>query len=429
MIIPIIATLIVVGDLALILTDKLNHTIAAVGGAALMMIFGIASGFYSQEQAIEAIELEALGLLLGMMILVSILEPSGFFQYAAIKAGHLSRGNPWRLLLLLGGGTALVSLFFNNITTVVLIGPVTILIAELIAINPIPILMTQALLSDTADVGTSVGDPASVLVASASGYSFTDFLTHAMPIVLVAALGTLIMLRVLFSKELSKGPADPGLVMKLDANEVLQDPTTARRVMIVLAIVIILFMFQGQLNISSEMIALCGAAVALVWIRPNVRAVLQRVDWTVLIFFLGLFVMVGGLDAAGVFTPITNALSGLGHSNPRVLGVVIIWVVAALSALVDNIPVTIAMISLLTGLAAAGVNVRALWWAVVFGAGFGGNATSIGSGANILIVSLSKKTHTPITSRMWSRRGLPIAITTCIVGSVLFYVFYPWLSS
>lgn len=394
-----------------------------------MMVFGIASGFYSQEQAVEAIELEALGLLLGMMILVSILEPSGFFQYAAIKAGHLSRGNPWRLLLLLGGGTALVSLFFNNITTVVLIGPITILIAELIAINPIPILMTQALLSDTADVGTSVGDPASVLVASASGYSFTDFLTHAMPIVLVAALGTLIMLRFLFSKELSKGPADPSLVMKLDANEVLQDPTTARRVLIVLAIVIILFIFQGQLNISSEMIALCGAAVALVWIRPNVRTVLQRVDWTVLIFFLGLFVMVGGLDAAGVFTPITNALAGLGHSNPRILGVVIIWVVAALSALVDNIPVTIAMISLLTGLAAAGVNVRALWWAVVFGAGFGGNATSIGSGANILIVSLSKRTHTPITSQMWSRRGLPIAVVTCIVGSVLFYVLFPWLSS
>lgn len=310
-----------------------------------------------------------------------------------------------------------------------LVGPITILIADLLAINPIPILMAQALLSDTADVGTSVGDPASVLVASASGYSCTDFLTHAMPIVLVAAVVTLLMLRFLFSKELAKKPKNPGLVMKLDAGEALQDPTTARKVIIILLMVVILFFFQGLLNISSELIALCGAAAALVWVRPDVREVLQRVDWTVLLFFVGLFVMVGGLEAAGVFEPITAALSGLGHSNPRLLGVVIIWVVAALSAMVDNVPVTIAMITLLTSLAATGVNVSALWWAVVFGAGFGGNATSVGSGANILIVSLSKKTHTPITSGLWSRRGLPIAIATCIVGSILFYIFYPWQSN
>ena len=426
--VPILASLILFGTLALILTDRLNQTIAAVAGAAVMIGFGISLGFYSEEQALEAIQFKALGLLLGMMIIVAILEPSGFFQYAAIKAGHLSRGNPWRLVLLLGAGTALVSLFFNNITTVVLVGPITILIAELIAINPIPILMAQALLSDTADVGTSVGDPASVLVASASGYSFTDFLTHAMPIVLVAAFVTLLMLRFLFSKELSNDSGDPELVMKLDAEEALQDPITARRVMIILIIVIILFIIQRPLNISSEVIALCGAAAALVWIRPNVREVLHRVDWAVLLFFVGLFVMVGGLEAAGVFDPIAGVLMELGYSNPRLLGVVIIWVVAALSALVDNVPVTIVMISLLTGLAAAGVNVRAMWWAVIYGAGFGGNATSIGSGANILIVSLSKKTHTPITSQLWSRRGLPVAIATCVVGSILFFLFYPWLS-
>jgi Na+/H+ antiporter NhaD/arsenite permease-like protein len=143
---------------------------------------------------------------------------------------------------------------------------------------------------------------------------------------------------------------------------------------------------------------------------------------------MGLFVMVGGLEAAGVFEPIADALSDVGQTSPRLLGVIIIWVVASLSALVDNVPVTIAMISLLTGLAATGVNINALWWAVVFGAGFGGNATSIGSGANILIVSLSERTNTPITARLWSRRGLPIAIVTCIVGSILFVLFFPWLS-
>jgi len=208
----------------------------------------------------------------------------------------------------------------------------------------------------------------------------------------------------------------------------LQDRKTSRRVMVVLAITIILFIFQGPLHISSELIALSAAAVALVWVRPNIREVLQGVDWSVLLFFLGLFVMVGGLEAAGVFEPIAEALTPIGQTNPRLLGVVIIWVVAALSAMVDNVPVTIAMISLLNQLAATGVNVSALWWAVVFGAGFGGNATKIGSGANILIVSLSEQTRTPISGRLWTRIGLPIAIATCIVGSILFILFYPWLA-
>ncbi len=424
---PLVALLIVAVVLALILTDKLNHTVAAAGGAAAMMIAGLLLGFYSEEQALASVHFGALGLLLGMMVLVSILAPTGFFQYIAIKAGQLSRGNPWRLLLLLGGSTALVSLFFNNVTTVVLVGPITILITELLGINPIPILMAQALLSDTADVGTSVGDPASVLVASASGYSFTDFLTHSMPIVVVAALVTLLMLRLLFAKELSEGPAKPELVMTLDAEEALQDRKTTGRVLVVLAIAVVLFVFQRPLHISSELIALSAAAAALVWVRPDIRGVLQRVDWPVLLFFTGLFVMVGGLEAAGVFQPIAEALAPMGHANPRLLGVVIIWVVAGLSALVDNVPVTIAMISLLSGLAAAGVNVSALWWAVVFGAGFGGNATKIGSGANILIVSLSEQTSTPISARLWSRRGLPVAVATCVVGSILFILFYDWL--
>ena len=425
---PLVATLIVVVALVLILSDRLNHTIAAAGGAAAMMAAGLVLEFYTEEQALEAMHFGALGLLLGMMVLVSILAPTGFFQYLAIKAGQLSGGSPWRLLLMLGAGTAFVSLFFNNVTTVVLVGPITILIAELLGITPIPILMAQALLSDTADVGTSVGDPASVLVASASGYSFTDFLTHSMPVVAVAALVTLILLRILFRSELAKGPEKPELVMTLDAEEALQDRRTAERVMIVLAIAIVLFILQGPLSVSSELIALSAAAVALVWVRPNVRDVFQRVDWPVLMFFAGLFVMVGGLEAAGVFEPVAAALAPLGHTNPRLLGVVIIWVVAALSALVDNVPVTIAMISLLGGLAAAGVNVSALWWAVVFGAGFGGNATKIGSGANILIVSLSEQTSTPISARLWSRTGLPVTVATCIVGSILFILFYPYLA-
>lgn len=424
----IVASIITLITLFFILIEKMNRAIIAMAGGGVMLVIGMVMGFYNEELALEAIEWEALGLLLGMMVLVSILVPTGFFQYTAVKASQFSKGNPWRLVLLLGAGTALVSLFFNNVTTVVLVGPITILVSELIGISPIPILMAQALLSDTADVGTSVGDPASVLVASASGYSFSDFLTHSMPIVLVAAIITLVMLRFLFRDELSKKPSDPELVAKLNAEETLKDRSGIKRVLIVLAFAVLFFILQGRLNISSAFIAISAATVALVWIQPDLNEVLERIDWHIFLFFIGLFVMVGGLSASGAFEPITQFLAQFATENPVLLGVMIIWIVAALSALIDNIPVTIAMISLLHGLQRTGVDVSALWWAVVFGAGFGGNATSIGSGANIVIVSISEKTKTPITPAMWSRKGLPIAIATCIVGSILFVLAYDWLS-
>ncbi|MCH7587152.1 MAG: citrate transporter [Chloroflexi bacterium] len=330
-------------------------------------------------------------------------------------------------MLLLSIGTASVSLFFNNITTVVLVGPITILITELLGLPATPFLMAQALLSDTADVGTSVGDPASVLIATASGYSFTDFLTHSMPIVLVAAVITLVMLRFLFSKELAMRPENPEAILNLDANSALKNNRTLRKVLIVLLVTITLFVFQREIELSPGFIALAGAALALVWVRPDIHEVIQRIDFAVLLFFVGLFMLVGGLEAAGVFEPIAKSLAGLGHENPVLLGVVIIWVVDSLSALVDNVPVTIAMISVIEGLRVTGVDVSALWWAVVLGAGFGGNATSIGSRANIVIVSLSQRTNSPITPAIWSRKGLPIAIATTIAGSIIFVLAFPFL--
>ena len=424
---PIVATAIVIATLVVIFTEKVNRTTIALVGAMLMLTAGQALNFYSEEQAIETVEWDALALLVGMMILVSILEPTGFFQYLAIKAGQLSKGDPWRLMLLLGGGTAVVSLFFNNVTTIVLIGPVAILLSEMLGLSPIPFLMAMALLSDTADVGTSVGDPASVLVADASGYSFTDFLTHAMPIVLVAVIVTLFMLRYLFADELAKRPTNPEVLDELDADEALHDRQTVRRVLLVLAATIILFLLQSSLNLNSGFIALSGASFALLWVQPDLRATLQRVDYPCLFFFIGLFILVGGLEAAEAFEPLTEILADLGREQPLVLGIVILWTVAIVAALVDNVPITIAMISVLQSLAAAGVDVSALWWAVVLGAGFGGDATPIGTGANIVIVSLSERAGTPITPGLWARKGLPVAFATAVVGSLLYALAFPLL--
>jgi Na+/H+ antiporter NhaD/arsenite permease-like protein len=423
---PVILTIaIFLVCLVLIFTEKINRTIVGIAGAVLIVGAGKILGFYSENQAIEAVDFNTLGLLLGMMILVALLEPTGFFQYLAIWAGRMSRGKPVRLLVLLGTVTTVVSMFLDNVTTVVLIAPITILICEILGIPPAPYLLAEALLSDTGGVATLVGDPPNVLIGSAAGFSFNDFLIYALPIVLVAWLTALLLLRYLFRHELALKPLNLEAVLKLNPAEVFEDRKTALRVLIVLGGAILLFFISHSLHISPAFIALGAAGVALIWIRPEVEKTFRRVGWSVLIFFAALFVMVGGLEAAGVFDKLVSLLGDATAIHPILFGVIIIWVVAGLSAVVDNIPITIAMIPVIQGLGSAGMDVHPLWWALAFGAGFGGNGTIIGSTANIIVASLSEKTRTPITSRLWNKRGLPVMLVTCGVATLLFILAFP----
>jgi Na+/H+ antiporter NhaD/arsenite permease-like protein len=315
-------------------------------------------------------------------------------------------------------------MFLDNVTTVVLIAPVTILICEILGMSPLPYLMAEALLSDTGGVATLVGDPPNVLIGSAAGFSFNDFLIHALPIVAVAWVATLILLRFLFRDELSKRPHNAEAVMSLNPAESLDDPKTARRVLIVLGAAILLFFIHHILHISPSFIAVSAAAVALIWVQPDIQETFKKVEWSVLIFFSALFVMVGGLEAAGVLEAIVGLLERLSSIPPLWFGVSLIWIVAVLSAVVDNVPITIALIPVIRGLGDAGMDVTPLWWALAFGAGFGGNGTIIGSTANIIVATLSEKTRTPITSRLWNRRGLPVMLVTCAIASILFIVLY-----
>ncbi len=424
----VISSLIFLVGLWLIFSERLHRTLAAVAGAVAMVGAGKWLGFYSEEAAIEAIDFNTLGLLLGMMLLVALLEPTGFFQYLAVWAGRWSRGRPVRLLVMLGTVTTVLSMFLDNVTTVVLIAPVTILISEILGISPVPLLMAEALLSDTGGVATLIGDPPNVLIASAANFSFNDFLVHALPIVLAAWLAALVLLRYLFRAELAVRPPNAEAVLRLNPAESLNDRTTARRALLVLSGAILLFFLHDRLHLTPSFIALSAAAVALVWIRPDLHALFARLEWNVLIFFTGLFVLVGGLEAAGVLHALTSLVARANGLPPVLLGVLTIWVVAGLSAVVDNVPITIALIPVIEGLEAAGVNIRPLWWAVAFGAGFGGNGTIIGSTANIVVATLSERTRTPITSALWNKRGLPVMLVTCGVASVLYALAYPLFS-
>jgi len=422
----IVALTIFAAALYFVFSEKLNRTIASIAGAFTMVAAGMLLGFYTEQQAIESLDMETIGLLLGMMILVSLLEPTGFFQYLAVQAARFSKGSPLRLLILLGTVTTVLSMFLDNVTTIVLIAPVTILISEILGISAAPLLVAEALLSDTGGIATLIGDPPNVLIASASGLTFNDFLTHALPIVLVAWLVVLLMLRFLFRREMSEVPANPDAILSLDPKAALEDWKTARKILMVLGVAILLFFLEKFLDISPAFIALGAAAVALVWIRPDVRRTFEHIEWSVLVFFTALFVLVGGLEAAGVLHTITNSILSISTANPLALGVGLLWLVALLSAVVDNVPITMAFIPVIQELGASGVNIAPLWWALAFGAGLGGNGTIIGSTANVVVASLSERTRSPITSTLWNKRGLPVMLVTLTVTTVLYIVAFPF---
>jgi Na+/H+ antiporter NhaD/arsenite permease-like protein len=419
-----LSSLIFITSLIFIFTEKIHRSIAGIAGAVFIVGLGKLLGFYSEEAALEAIDFNTLGLLLGMMILVAMLEPTGFFQYIAVWAARVSQGKPVRLFVLLGSITTVLSMFLDNVTTVVLIAPVTILICEILGMSPLPYLMAEALLSDTGGVATLVGDPPNVLIGSAAGFSFTDFLIYSLPIVAVAWLATLLLLRFLFRDELSQRPKNAEAVMSLNPTQSLDDPKTARRVLIVLSAAIMLFFVHHLLHISPSFIAVSAAAVALIWVQPDIQETFKKVEWSILIFFAALFVMVGGLEASGVLEVIVRFIERLSGMPSLWFGVSLIWGVAVLSAVVDNVPITIALIPVIQGLGESGMDIRPLWWALAFGAGFGGNGTIIGSTANIIVATLSEQTRTPITSRLWNRRGLPVMLLTCTIASVLYMIFY-----
>jgi Na+/H+ antiporter NhaD/arsenite permease-like protein len=411
-------------SLVLIFSERVHRTIAAVVGATLMVGVGKILHFYSEDAALQAIDFNTVGLLLGMMILVAMLEPTGFFEYLAVLAARASRGKPVHLFVLLGSVTTILSLFLDNVTTVVLIAPVTILISEILGVSPIPYLVAEAILSNTGGVGTLVGDPPNVLIGSAAGLSFNDFLVHSLPIVAITWVGALVLLLALFKKELSIRPPNIEAVMKLNPGETLNQPGTARRILIVLGAAVLLFFLHDLMHISPSFVALEAAAFALLWIRPNLEEVLKRVEWSVLIFFAALFVMVGGLESAGVLESVVGLLERVLHVPPVWFGVSLIWIVAGLSAVVDNVPITIAFIPVIQGLGADGMNIAPLWWALAFGAGFGGNGTIVGSTANIVVTALSERTRSPITTALWNRRGLPVMLFTCAIASVLYIILY-----
>lgn len=427
----ILTSLILLGIYAILVTEAIHRMTLALFGAALAIIVGITVGLFPPEKTVEfvveSIDFNTIGLLLGMMIIVGVIAETGVFQYAGIKAAKKAKGDVWKILLLFSILTAIASAFLDNVTAVLLMVPVTISIARVLSINPIPLIIAQALASNIGGTATLIGDPPNIMIASAAGLTFNDFITHLAPTVVVSFLVSLVVVKLMFRKFLKQKPETLERLRELDENAELGDRGLIKKSLSVLGGVIILFVFHGALNVEPSVIALAGAGFLLVITRATPEIALGHVAWTTLLFFAGLFVIVSTLEHAGVIEFLAReaiAITG-GDLIPTV--VFMVWISAFASAFVDNIPYTATMIPLVQSVSLDPVfaeqigrfATNPLWWALAIGAGLGGNGTLVGASANLVSAGLSERMGYPITFKEFLKIGFPYMLITTVVATVL----------
>ena len=453
---------------ALILGEIVDRVLAAWGGAVGMLLVGTyynsltwctggghgEAGAVCQNNLFEAIDFNVIGLLLGMMIFAGMLEISGFFEFVAIKATKLSGGDPWKLVFYLGTFTTVISVFIDNVTALILIAPVTLKICSKIEISPIPPLIALAIFSNTGGVATLVGDPPNVLIASYAsarglGFGFMSFIYHLTPLAIIAWGATLWFMHRHFKNWREVKPQNVEEVTSEDEWEAVKNDTLMYRTLGALAVTVVMFAAVELLHLDLEIsaVSLGGAGIAMSISmlgvpeekRMDIHEVVHKVEWGALLFFAGLFVMVGGLEAMGYLEAIANMIfdnfgpDGAIHNSPVVLVIVLIWVSAIASAIVDNIPFCAAMLPVIleigelskdpiTGVAE--VDIIPLYWALAIGCGFGGNATPIGSSANVMTIAISERGGHKISTKEWLAVGVPVMIITCTIGSIVVALFY-----
>jgi Na+/H+ antiporter NhaD/arsenite permease-like protein len=413
----VLATAIFLATYVAILSEKIHRSIASLIGAAAMVAAGTWLGFCGDAAAFGWIDFNTIALLFGMMILVGVIQSTGLFAYFAVGVARLTRGKPVLLAFTLGLLTACLSSLLDNVTTIIVVAPVTVAIARLVAVSPVPLLMSEVLLSNIGGVATLIGDPPNILIASAGGFSFNDVLVRLGPIALCAAIVTQLVLLALFRRDL-RGGSGPEALAALDARANLVRPRQAIEVSVIFVITVVLYLLHSILGIGPGLVALIGASLALLWVRPSIEEVVKSVEWDVLVFFVGLFVIVGGLSTAGVLDVAARGIAVLMAQGALIAGVALLWVIALLSGIVGSIPITMVMIPTLLAYSAGGGEIGTLWWALAIGAGFGGNLTPVGSAAGVLMLSCSRRWAAPISVRQWFQSALPATPVSCAVGTI-----------
>ena len=404
----------------------------AMLGALVMLVVGQSYGFYNSEKAFEAVDWNVVFLLAAMMAIVAMMIKTGGFEVLAFRIGKFARGRQFLLLAMLGTAVTVISLLLDNVTTVVIFGPLIVLICQKMKVNAIPYLMAAALLSDTGGVATLVGDPPNLMIGSAANIAFTPFVEKMGLIVLVAWLATLFFLRLLFKSDLDKkaeGTFDDVIPYK--------DKSLWNKSLLVLALMVVLFIIHNQIHWEPWMVAVVGLIILSLLAKSlEFEEVMHEVEIPLLMFFIALFMIVGGVENSEFLQYLGQFIIPFVKDDFMLACIVLMWVAAIMSAAIDNIPFTAAMIPIILSIEAQGINVAALWWCLALGVGMGGNGTHIGSTANVYIVTVSerlaRKEGNPdlaITPLMWAKKGLPVMILTLIICTVIMYLFFDYYSA
>jgi Na+/H+ antiporter NhaD/arsenite permease-like protein len=415
-----LTALIFVVTYALIATDRIDKTVAALLGGTSVVVLGI----IHQAEAFAAIDLNVIFLLAGMMVLATVLRRTGFFQWLAILAVKVAGGDPFRLLLVLSVVCAVFSAFLDNVTTVVLLAPVTLYIATVLRVSPLPFLMSEVLASNIGGTATLIGDPPNILIGSASGLGFLEFLANLGPISLAILVVYLVMTRYMFGRDLEVHADVRDAVLALDEGEVLSDPNLLRTSLAVIAATLVGFLLATPLGLEPGSIALLAAAVLLLLSRIEVGEVLRELEWPTLFFFVGLFMLVEAVVHVGIIDALAMALFDLTGGDAAVTSIGLLWLSGIASGIVDNIPYTATMIPVVNQLAAAGLPIEPLWWSLALGACLGGNATIVGASANVVVANMAGRAGHPITFQAFLKYGLAVAFVSMVMASAYVYLRY-----
>ncbi|AQS59368.1 sodium:proton antiporter [Desulforamulus ferrireducens] len=418
----ILASVVFLLSYAIIISEKIHRTVVALFGAMVLIITGI----LHQEEAIHHIDFNTIGLLVGMMIIVGITRRSGVFEYLAVKSAKLSKGEPVAIMVALSVITAVLSALLDNVTTVLLIVPVTFSIARSLEINPMPILIAEVLSSNIGGTSTLIGDPPNIMIGSAVGLGFMDFVVNLLPVVIVIMVVTIFLLKLIYRKSFNVREELKQNIMALNENDEIKDPKLLKQSLFVLALTIGGFLLHQYLHLESATIALAGAALLLLVTREEPEHALEAVEWPVIFFFAGLFILVGGLVEVGVIEWIAAKALEITGGELLTTGMLILWLSAIASAFVDNIPFVATMIPLIQDMGRLGgmTNLEPLWWALSLGACLGGNGTIIGASANVVVAGMAEKQGIKFTFLGFMKVAFPLMIVSIIISSVYLYFFY-----
>lgn len=404
----------------LIASERFDRTLIALLGGLLVVVLGI----IDQEEAFAAIDFNVIFLLAGMMVLAGGLSRTGFFEFVAGHAIHRSRGEPFRLLILLAVLTAVLAAVLDNVTTVVLLTPVTLSIARTLRVSPIPYLISQIFASNIGGTATLIGDPPNILIGSAAGLDFGAFLVNLAPVVILILLAFLVIMRVAFRRKMEDDADRLDLLAELDPAAAITNLPLMIRSLVVLGLTIVGFLAHSAFGLEAATIALLGATVLMIVGPLDPHEALGDIEWNTLFFFVGLFMLVEAVVHVGIVGGVADALARATDGQLGLATMGVLWFSALASAVVDNIPYTATAIPIVERLVEGGLASDALWWALALGACLGGNLTIVGASANIVVANLAARDGHPITFVQFFRYGIAVVLASLAISSVYLWLRY-----